>query len=86
MWNLLTGPIKALLDLIQRRSDDAPRETRLRELLTNLPDGVEWRSIKLLSESIGADENETARLLVRIGARRSTGDRNVWALKSSKPI
>lgn len=86
MWNLLAGLIKALIDVWQRRSGDAPREERLRELLTNMPDGIEWLSIKLLAESVGADENETARLLLRIGARRSTGSKNVWALKSEKPL
>jgi hypothetical protein len=86
MWNLLAGLIKPLIDCFQRRSEDTPREERLRELLTNMPDGIEWLSIELLSESIGADKNETARLLIRIGARRSTGNNNVWALKSNKPI
>lgn len=86
MWSLLATPIKSLLDWLQKRSDDAPREERLRDLLTTMPEGTQWRSIKLLSESIGADERETARLLVRIGARRSTGDKNVWALTSDKPL
>jgi hypothetical protein len=42
--------------------------------------------METLSRAVAADEAETARLLFQIGARRSTGDRNVWALKSRKPL
>lgn len=86
MWSFLAALLKPLIDWFQRRSQDARHEGRLRELLTSMPEGVQWRSIKLLSESIGVDEKETARLLVKIGARRSTGDKNVWALTSKKPL
>lgn len=86
MWSFLSALLKPLIDFVQRRSDDAPLEERLRQLLTNMPDGVQWLSIKLLSESIGQDEQKTSRLLVKIGARRSTGDKNVWALESEKPF
>jgi hypothetical protein len=81
MWSLVSSLIKPLADWFQRRSDDAPREERLAELLNNMPEGKEWLTIKLLSESIGCDENETARLLLKIGARPSTGENNVWKLK-----
>lgn len=53
IWDTL---VTRLLDWIGGRANDAPREERLRELLTNLPEGVEWRSMKTLSRSIGADE------------------------------
>lgn len=86
MWSLLSSPIKAFLDWIQKRSEDAPLEERLRKLLTNRPPGVEWMSMKTLSRQIGADEKETARLLIKIGARRSTGENDVWALETEKPI
>ncbi len=42
--------------------------------------------METLSASIGADEAETTRLLLKIGARRSTGKENVWALQKDKPL
>lgn len=86
MWSFLSALLKPLIDHVQRRSDDAPLEERLRQLLLNMPEGTEWLSIKLLAESIGQDEQKTSRLLVKIGARRSTGNKNVWALISNKPL
>ena len=85
MWDFITSLIKPSIGWLSKWHDDAPHKERLRELLTDMPEGVNWRSIKLLSQSIGADENETARLLIKIGARRSTGDQNVWALRSDRP-
>lgn len=86
MENIFATLMNHLLGWFQRRSDDVPREERLRKLLTNRPPGMEWRSMKTLSRQIGADEKETARLLVKIGARRSTNDSDVWALESDKPL
>jgi hypothetical protein len=58
----------------------------LRAMLENPPQGKEWITMDRLSRVIAADKTETARLLFKIGARRSTGDRDVWALKSRKPL
>ena len=86
MWNFFSSLLQHVVDRWQRREADKPREDILRDLLTNPPPGKEWRTMDMLSRSIGADEAETTRLLLKIGARRSTGDSNVWALKSKKPI
>jgi hypothetical protein len=86
MWSFFAALIKPLTDWLQRFSDDAPRKEILRNLLTNRPPGKEWRSMKTLSRSIGADEKETARLLIKVGARRSTGEADMWALRADKPL
>ena len=86
MWGFLSAFIKPLADVFQRWRDDAPREARLRKLLSQRPPGKEWRSMKTLSRQIGADEKETARLLVKIGARRSLSESDVWALEDEKPL
>ena len=42
MWSLLSAFVKPVADWVQREGEDEPRKERLRELLTNLPEGVEW--------------------------------------------
>jgi len=86
MWSFLASLVEPISDLLKRRSADRPREKILLGLLENLPPGKEWRTMETLSASIGADEAETTRLLLKIGARRSTGKENVWALQKDKPL
>jgi hypothetical protein len=47
---------------------------------------AEWRSLSVLADVIGADEVTAKRLLIEIGARRSTGKEDVWALIRYKPL
>lgn len=56
------------------------QEKRLHDMLTNMPRGVEWRSIEVLSKSIGANQKRTTKLLIKMGAKRSNGHRNVWKM------
>ena len=86
MWEFLSSLVSPVTDWLKGRAADKPREAIVRQLLENLPPGKEWRTMKTLSKSIGADEQETTRLLLKIGARRSTGAENVWALQEKKPI
>lgn len=86
MWRFLSALINPFVAWRDRRRTDKPRETILREMLKKPPAGKEWITMEKLSQAIVADEAETARLLFQIGARRSTRDRNVWALKSKKPL
>jgi hypothetical protein len=62
---------------------DDPREEVLRDLLEDPRPDLEWRTIETLSKSIGADETETTRLLLKVRAVRSTGERNVWRIPRS---
>ena len=86
MWSFLAALVAPITQWLNRRSSDKPREQRLLQLLENRPPGKEWRTMETLSASIGADEAETTRLLLKIGARRSTGEKNVWALEKDKPL
>lgn len=54
----------------RQRALDAPREKLLRHMLDDgLKRGLKWRKLWRLSQAIGASPEETARLLVAIGAR-----------------
>lgn len=67
-----------------RRRDDK-RRTVLRTMLAN-PGPQGWRSLKTMSNVIGATEEETARLLVEIDARADEKGRGVWAFIKDKPL
>jgi len=72
--------VTAHLATQRQRRFDRPREKVLRHLLAHQPPGKKWRSMKTLSRAIGASEEETARLLVSVGARGSLRDAPVWGL------
>lgn len=56
--------------MARQRALDAPREALLRHMLDDgLKRGLKWRKLWRLSQAIGASPEETARLLVAIGAR-----------------
>jgi hypothetical protein len=74
------------LQTADKRKLDGKRKEYLRRLLTHRPAGVAWRRMSTLSRTIGASEEETARLLIEIGARGNTKDNNVWALIKDKPF
>jgi len=61
------------------------RKNILKGMLNELDKG-KWRNISTLSSVIGADEEETKRLLIGIGARGSTGEKDVWGLISKNPL
>ncbi len=68
-----------------KRKLDKQRESLLQCLLKDTKKH-EWRDLETLSKVIGADQAETTRLLIKIGARGSTGEKNVWALIEKKPL
>jgi hypothetical protein len=78
--------VKDLLDRRRKEADDAPRKAVLLHMLQHKPTGTEWRRMETLSRVIGADREETARLLISIGARGSETGEEVWALISEKPL
>lgn len=78
--------LKDVLERRRRDADDAPRKALLLQMLTNRPSGVEWRKMETLSRVIGASREQTARLLISIGARGSEAENDVWALISEKPL
>lgn len=67
-----------------RKFDDA-RKALLRQLLDN-PGDTGWRKMSTLSGVIGANREETARLLIELGARASETGTDVWAYIRDQPL
>ena len=78
--------VKDWVDRNRKEAEDEPRKAILRSMLQNKPKGVEWRKMETLSRVIGAQRDETARLLISIGARGSETGEDLWALTSEKPL
>ena len=51
-----------------------------------LEKGQNWRTIKRLSNVIGANEKDTKELLLMLGARASETDPDLWGLISRNPL
>ncbi len=70
----------------RQKSLDADRKELLRELLRTR----DWRKLSTFSRVIGADPEETRRLLIAIGARGSEVPQDdgaeVWGLISKHPL
>ncbi|MBP7722348.1 MAG: hypothetical protein KA155_07400 [Alphaproteobacteria bacterium] len=67
-----------------KRALDKKRIQLLKTLLIDKK--YEWREMETLSRVIGADEPETKRLLVKLGARGSEKEKDVWALIDRQPL
>jgi hypothetical protein len=78
--------VKERIDRRRKEAEEAPRKALLLNMLRNRPAGVEWRKMETLSGVIGAPRDETARLLIAIGARGSETGEDVWALISERPL
>lgn len=83
---LASAVLQHKLAACKQEKEDAPRKAMLRHMLKNMPQGTEWRKFETLSRVIGANREDTARLLISIGARGNEGDNDVWALLSDKPL
>ena len=70
----------------KQKSLDEARKRLLREMLTER----DWRKLSTLSRVIGADSDETRRLLIAINARGSElpedNDEEAWGLISKHPL
>jgi hypothetical protein len=95
-WSTVVGAIVGgltsigatwLSEYLRNRRSEKLDETR-RELLKRMLSGdrYKWRSLTTLADSIGADEETAARLLLEIGARRSMTSNNSWGLISRNPF
>ena len=69
----------------QKRRDEG-RRAILRRMLDNMPENKEWRHLTTMARVIGASKDETARLLIDIGARGSETDSDGWAYITDKPL
>ena len=94
---LLGGIVGALLTLfgnvvlqwlkeMPKRELDKKRKAILAEMLDDTRFPEKWRELNTLSAVIGADEEETKRLLVEIGARGSEKADGKWGLVKNHPF
>lgn len=101
MWQALIGlagaiigALAAILAVIikddreqaRREKDDEGRCILLRQMLDKDPTG--WRKMTTLSRVIGADRDETARLLIKVGARGNEKEEgnDVWGYIKNHPL
>ena len=75
---IVTGIYACACDFYNHRKAKNIRIGILRSRL--LKDGYEWRSRKHLARAIGQTVEATTDLLNDMGARRSTGEKDVWTL------
>ena len=68
-----------------KRARDDTRKVMLRKMLDN-PGPTGWRTMKTLSNVIGASRDETAQLLIECGARASETGNDSWAYEKHKPL
>jgi len=67
------------------REFDEKRKVLLRSMLDK-PGPAGWRKMSTMSQVIGASREDTARLLIELGARASETGGDVWAYIEDKPL
>lgn len=70
----------------QQKQIDAPRKAMLLQMINNPTLGTGWRKLETLSRVIGANREDTTRLLISVGARGNEREVDVWALTSKYPL
>lgn len=65
---------------------DSKRKALLNEMLDDKRFPEKWRKLSTLSSVIGADEEETKRLLIEIDARGSEKNDGKWGLIKNHPF
>jgi hypothetical protein len=74
----VTGAIASAFSLINEHKAERLKMRILEGRL--LKGGYRWRSLTRLARAIGQSEETTTDLLLKMKARRSEGERNVWTL------
>ncbi|PQA89031.1 hypothetical protein [Hyphococcus luteus] len=69
----------------EMRNRDEKRKKLLKQMLDK-PGPNGWRKMETLSGVIGANRDETARLLTEIDARSSETEGDVWVFIKDKPL
>ncbi len=77
--------LKHLWETSESRKRDDGRKALLRQMLDN-PGPTGWRRMATMAGVIGANRDETACLLIDIGARASETGNDTWAYISRKPL
>jgi hypothetical protein len=69
-----------------KRKLDKQRISLLTDMLEDVRFPEHWRKLSTLSRVIGASENTTKRLLIKLGARGSEKPDNLWGLLKHHPL
>ena len=87
--SLLTLAGNVAMHWLQERKQselDRQRSSLLKQMLER----NDWRNLSTMSRVVGATQDETRRLLIKLGARASESERTdgeeAWALLSKKPL
>lgn len=73
------GIVLALMEVFHRYRVERLRKRILRNMLTD--ERWSWRTIEALHRAIGLDPGPTRELLIKIGARASVLEKEVWTLE-----
>jgi len=76
--------IQHYLQTCKNEKRDKKRKALLKQMLKNTKH--EWRNMKTLSGVIGANREETARLLIDLDARSDENGKDIWAFIKNKPL
>jgi hypothetical protein len=82
--SLLTTWLNAWLN--RKNQLDQYDKAAMKLLTTMLEKGRNWRTLKTLSNVIGANEKDTKELLLMLGARASETNPDLWGLISRNPL
>ncbi len=82
---LLGQYVKHRWETSTSRNRDTKRKALLQQMLST-PGPTGWKKMSTMSGVIGADREETARLLIEIDARASETGSDVWAYLKDKPL
>ncbi len=83
---LIAQYLKHRWDTAVATARDKARKHLLKDMLDHMPTGTTWRKKSTMANVIGCSEDETARLLIEIGARGSETDADLWAYVKKKPL
>ena len=82
------GYIGSMFNYLWTTKRDRDRDDDRKKLLKEMLDDkrFEWRKLSTLSQVVGANEDETARLLIEIKARGSEGEDEYWGYITDHPL
>lgn len=85
--SVATISAQIVVDCLRRKELERQEKPQI-EMLTEMLNHPkhQWRSLDRLQHVIGADEETTKRLLLKIGARASEDGKPIWGLRSRNPL
>ncbi|NLQ18330.1 hypothetical protein HGG82_11965 [Marinomonas sp. M1K-6] len=85
--SVATISVQIVAEYLRKKEVDRQESPQI-EMLTEMLNHPKhkWRSLDRLQHVIGADEETTKRLLLKIGARASEDGKPIWGLRSRNPL